>query len=228
MVHPVSDLEQGASARAKINATEARSLQNESDIAQNAADIASIIAGSLVSQPGDLKPIAHDSVPSGWLLCDGSEYDETVYSDLFAVIGTLWNTGGETPGFFRVPDGRKRSLIGKDLGTVATDTVGKAGGTFDHDHTIDPPNTSSTIAGDHLHTVDPPNTTSGAPSDNSQSSNGLFAGTASPTSAHNHDVDIPQFNSGSAGDHSHDVDIPQFNSGTNNSPFMVGNWIIKT
>lgn len=50
-------------------------------------------------------------VPDGWFLCDGTEYDSALYPELFAAIGTAYNTGGETLGFFRVPNGPSRTQI---------------------------------------------------------------------------------------------------------------------
>lgn len=58
------------------------------------------------------------SVPAGFLPCDGSLADQTVESELFAVIGTIWNTGGEPGGFFRLPDLRGRSVLGLNDGTL--------------------------------------------------------------------------------------------------------------
>ena len=34
-----------------------------------------------------------DTIPDGWLLCDGSAISRTDYADLFAVIGTKWGEG---------------------------------------------------------------------------------------------------------------------------------------
>jgi hypothetical protein len=44
-----------------------------------------------------------------YFLCDGSEYSETTYDQLFAACGTQYNTGGETAGFFRVPNGPRKT-----------------------------------------------------------------------------------------------------------------------
>lgn len=72
------------------------------------------------------------SVPSGWLLCDGSEYDPTTLPALAAVISTRFNTGGETPGYIRVPDLRSRYPRG-----AATDPdVGSLGGASSHTHSV--------------------------------------------------------------------------------------------
>ena len=45
--------------------------------------------------------------PSVWLVCDGRLLDSSIgglYFDLFSIIGTTFNTGGEPAGFFRIPD----------------------------------------------------------------------------------------------------------------------------
>jgi len=37
-------------------------------------------------------------------LCDGSTLDKTDHADLFSVIGTQFNTGGEPANHFRLPN----------------------------------------------------------------------------------------------------------------------------
>lgn len=64
---------------------------------------------------------------------------------------------------------------------------------------------------DHLHSVDPPNTTS----TNQSAQTVALSTTAGSVAA----AAIP---------HTHDVNIAAFNSGTNNPPFQVVNFIIKT
>ena len=61
---------------------------------------------------------AISSVPAGFLPCDGSLADQTVEADLFGVIGTIWNIGGEPGGFFRLPDFRGKSLLGLNDGSL--------------------------------------------------------------------------------------------------------------
>ena len=46
-------------------------------------------------------PIA---LPSGYLECDGSTVSQGTYANLFAVIGSTYNIGGEGPSDFRLPD----------------------------------------------------------------------------------------------------------------------------
>lgn len=55
------------------------------------------------------------AIPSGWLLCDGSAVDRTIYAALFSVIGTYWGSGdGSTT--FNLPNGQDRVFIG--AGTI--------------------------------------------------------------------------------------------------------------
>jgi hypothetical protein len=44
------------------------------------------------------------SLPVGWLLCDGSQYPQTTYPELYAVIGTTYQRTTPTAGNFFVPD----------------------------------------------------------------------------------------------------------------------------
>ena len=72
---------------------------------------------SPVVPAGIISAYAGVSAPSGYLLCDGSEVSQATYSDLFAAIGTTYNTGGEGVGNFRLPN-----ALGRVLGGVGTYT----------------------------------------------------------------------------------------------------------
>jgi microcystin-dependent protein len=62
------------------------------------------------------------NVPAGYMICDGRLLDRTVYSALFADIGTIWGEGnGVTT--FNIPDLRASFLRGLDLGK-GLDVVG--------------------------------------------------------------------------------------------------------
>ena len=50
---------------------------------------AGLPAGALVMWSG-----LYNSIPSGWLLCDGSEINRTTYADLFSAIGTQFGSAG--------------------------------------------------------------------------------------------------------------------------------------
>jgi microcystin-dependent protein len=57
------------------------------------------------------------SAPSLWLLEYGQVVAQTSYPELFAILGTTYNTGGEGAGNFRLPDGRGAVYAGKaDMG----------------------------------------------------------------------------------------------------------------
>jgi microcystin-dependent protein len=75
---------------------------------------------------GAILPYAGGTPPDGYLLCDGSEIERSKFTDLFDVIGVIYN--GAAPlvgaGTFRLPDLRGRFALGKDnmdnAGTVPT------------------------------------------------------------------------------------------------------------
>lgn len=103
-------------------------------------------AVSVLMPTGSILPYAGSSAPTGYLFCDGNEYDQTgTHSSLFSTIGLTYNTGGETTGFFRVPDLQGRVIAGRDnmSGTSANrlttaksgingDNLGAFGGLEDH------------------------------------------------------------------------------------------------
>lgn len=57
---------------------------------------------------GELKSFAGTTLPSGFLWANGQVVSTITYADLYAVIGTTYNTGGESVNQFRVPN-----IIGK-------------------------------------------------------------------------------------------------------------------
>ena len=93
---------------------------------------------------GSVIPYAGTSAPTGFLLCDGSSVSQSTYADLFAVIGTTYDTGddGST---FKLPDLRGRVVAGQDdmggssanrltnqSGGLNGDTLGDTGGSETH------------------------------------------------------------------------------------------------
>lgn len=90
--------------------------------------------GSLTLYAGAV-PVPATSVP-GWLLCDGGQYSQVLYPDLFNALGTTFNTGGETAGFFRVPDLTDRF----PMGASGTKARGARGGVTGGKVTLAPAN----------------------------------------------------------------------------------------
>lgn len=93
------------------------------------ADLAAIV--------GEVRWVAFAAAPSGWLACDGSVVLQATYPDLYAAIGTTWNTGGELGTEFRLPDFRGRSPVGAGTGVGLTArAVGQTGGEEAHQLSI--------------------------------------------------------------------------------------------
>jgi microcystin-dependent protein len=80
------------------------------------------LAQTQVAPVASVQAFAGATAPTGWLLCDGTEYIQGDYAALFAVIG---QTYGGSVGNFRVPDTGGRVIIGKD-GTYALNASGGA------------------------------------------------------------------------------------------------------
>lgn len=59
--------------------------------------------GGSLFPTGAVVAIGTDSVPSGWLLCDGRTVPIDSYTALHTEIGTAYNTGGEAVTEFRLP-----------------------------------------------------------------------------------------------------------------------------
>jgi microcystin-dependent protein len=79
-------------------------------------------------QTGTIAPFGGTTPPSGYLLCDGTAYNRTTYSDLFNVIGTTFGVGdGSTT--FNVPDLRSAVPVGAGTSTQFTQNETKVAGT---------------------------------------------------------------------------------------------------
>lgn len=89
------------------------------DYTQLRLAIAAMIAAASAStrvRPGIVEYYAGNVAPAGYLECDGSVQLRATYADLFAVVGTVFNTGGETGAQFRLPDLRGEFVRGWDHG----------------------------------------------------------------------------------------------------------------
>lgn len=62
---------------------------------------------------------ASTAAPTGWLVCDGSEVLQSMYPELYALIGTTYGTAG-TGGYFVLPDFQNHSPSGVDSGGLCT------------------------------------------------------------------------------------------------------------
>lgn len=72
-------------------------------------------------------PFGGNTIPEGWLLCDGRAVSRTTYKELFAVIGTAYGAGnGSTT--FNLPDKRGRVSVGRNSSDTSFSVIGKKGG----------------------------------------------------------------------------------------------------
>lgn len=78
---------------------------------------------------GSIMAWGTNTPPANWLLADGSAVSRSVYSSLFAVIGTQYGAGDGTT-TFNLPDLRGRVPVGRNGGTFGT--LGATGGAETH------------------------------------------------------------------------------------------------
>jgi microcystin-dependent protein len=116
---------------AKLSEANVQSDWNETDTSSTAFILNK---PSITAAPtGTVSAFAGSTAPTGYVLCDGAEYSETTESSLFAVIGSTYNTGGETANHFRVPDLGGRVIAGMGGSLLSgTDAVADTGGASTH------------------------------------------------------------------------------------------------
>lgn len=132
--------------------------------------------------PGSITEFASDTIPTGWLLCDGQAVSRTTYSALFSVIGTTWGVGdGSTT--FNVPDFREASPYGvgtRAAGVTAHDAATLGEFKDDQMQQI----TGSITSGKGIATADGPATRIGAFSSSTTTSNTYSAGSSTGVQIH--------------------------------------------
>lgn len=85
---------------------------------------------------GIIEMWAGKEVPEGYLLCDGGQYKASEYPELFAALGTVFNTAMSASGtayrtengYFRVPDLRGRFVVGRHDNDNDYKSIGHGGG----------------------------------------------------------------------------------------------------
>ena len=101
-------------------------------------------AAALVMPSGAMLQWPTATAPTGFLLCTGAAVSRTIYSALFAVIGTTFGAGDGTT-TFNLPDFDNRFAVGAgDLYTAGTTGGSKDAVNIAHTHTVTDPG--------HLHT----------------------------------------------------------------------------
>lgn len=106
-----------------VNGVAGESLQYVGSNIEFAPQSLSPVPTGLILPYAANAPIA---LPSGYLECDGSVVNQGIYANLFAVIGSTYNIGGEGPADFRLPDLRGYFIRG--FGTNSDGTASAAFG----------------------------------------------------------------------------------------------------
>lgn len=97
---------------------------------------------------GATKPFSGSTVPTNFLLCDGSAVSRTTYASLFAVIGTIYGSGdGSTT--FNLPDLRGIFPKGAGSQTIGSKTYSGTLGVKQNDATA--PNGLGATQAAHQH-----------------------------------------------------------------------------
>ena len=81
--------------------------------------IKSFPAGTILPFPNNHQ----DSIPSGWLLCDGSSVNRNTYSELFSLIGTTYGSGNSSTEF-NIPDLQEWFVKGVDTSSMRDSNTG--------------------------------------------------------------------------------------------------------
>ena len=156
------------------------------------------------------------SVPSGYLLCDGSAVSRVTYTDLFNAIGTAHGAGdGSTT--FNLPNLRNRFVVGEGTSYALAATGGSADATLvTHSHTVDSHShgSGSLTVSNHSHgsgNLSVSNHSHGSGNLGTNNTGGHSHNTNN-TGGHNH-------NTNTAGGHSHSLQL--YNSNDDNS-YIVG------
>lgn len=158
----------------------------------------------LVLKPGgDTLPIgsivafASDTIPNGWLLCDGSVVSRTTYSELFNAIGLSYVEEGyewQDEERFPLPNPKGRTLVGKDSTDTDFNKLGKTVGEKTHTLTVDEMAShthdvaiavNNTVAGGARYYFNSAGTTSAPITDTAAWSNSLTAKAKGGGQAHN-------------------------------------------
>jgi microcystin-dependent protein len=90
--------------------------------------------GGSGAMAGDIKWTARDSIPTGWLVCQGQSLLRSEYPTLFDAIGTTYGSADST--HFNVPNVAGKTPVGVSADDADFDAVGKTGGEKTHKLTV--------------------------------------------------------------------------------------------
>lgn len=93
------------------------------DVPRDIKALAEDTEAKLAPYIGEIRMFGFPNPMPRWLACDATVKEQAAYPELFAKIGTTWNTGGETPTQFRLPPFAGRALVGAGAGAGLTARV---------------------------------------------------------------------------------------------------------
>lgn len=101
---------------ADINENDLFLLSRPGNTSLNKVTRSILLRGIGIVPIGSIMPFAGDTLPPGYLFCDGSEQSRSVYARLFAVIGFKYRNESLLQGFqtFALPDLRGRFPLGRE------------------------------------------------------------------------------------------------------------------
>lgn len=146
-----------------------------------------ILGGGSAIRAGSIDSWPSDTIPAGWLKCNGAAVSRTLYAALFNVIGTTYGAGdGSTT--FNVPDMRGEFLRGLDDGR-GVDTGRTIGSAQAADFASHGHSGSTDTHGGHSH-AQFSNIGGGSVGAGGYSSSASANGTTGSAGAHSHAVTI--------------------------------------
>jgi microcystin-dependent protein len=196
---------------------------------------------------GALMPFAGSSatIPSGWLLCDGSAVSRTTFAGLFAVVGTTYGAGNGSTTFNlpsltdRIPVGSGNTYSRGTTGGAATVALsssqmpshshsfsGSADSGGSHSHSL---SGSTDSSGSHSHSEDATTTRSDLLAGGGTNAALPAGGSTGSAGAHSHGL---SGSASTAGSHSHNISgsVGSTGSGSaheNMPPFLAMPYIIR-
>jgi microcystin-dependent protein len=72
---------------------------------------------------GEVRIFANNTLPNGWLLCNGAAVSRTTYAALFSAIGTTWGVGDGSTTFNLPP--ADRAVVGAGMAYSLGETFGE-------------------------------------------------------------------------------------------------------
>lgn len=110
---------------------ELKAVSDKADANETDIDSLTTTVNANLTPAGSVSAYAGETIPSGWVECNGQSLNRTTYATLFAAIGTLY--GSADGATFKVPDLRGYFIRGKDGGRGVDPDSSRAVGSTQQD-----------------------------------------------------------------------------------------------